>query len=422
MTVGSHGRTVSGDLRRTLKRREQVGSTPTDVDRVGRVRPAARRRPHVLIAYKSLPNYRVQFFERLRERLADDGIELALVYGQGTARDAHRNEGAHVTWGIQRSNRVLHAGGRELVWQPCLGEARRADLVVVEQASRLVVNYFLLAGQRFGLGNVAFWGHGANLQKHTASPTSEWLKRKVSRLPHWWFAYTDGSKARVAALGYPPERITVVQNAQDTELLAAAVAAVSSSEKERFRAEHGLGSGPVGLFLGSLSREKRIEFLLDSASRVAAVRPDFRLLVVGDGEARENLVAAAAVQPWVKYLGRVDALHERALALAVSDVVLMPGLVGLVALDSFAARVPLMTTAVNFHSPEFEYIEDGVNGIVAPDPNDVAAYAALAVEVMTSEQRRGRLVQGCADASRTFTLGAMVDRFADGLHSALETR
>jgi len=376
----------------------------------------------VLIAYKSLPRYRVPFFERLRGRLANDGIELVLVDGQGTPRDTHRNEGAHIHWAIQRRNRVLQVDGRELVWQPCVREARSADLVVVEQASRLLLNYVLLGLQAAGRTKVAFWGHGANLQPHTASTSSEWLKRKVSRLPHWWFAYTEGSKSRVVALGYPSERITVVQNAQDTEQLATAVAAITSQEKERFRAEHTLGNGPVGLFLGSLSREKRLDFLLDSCSRIAAARPDFRLLVVGDGKEREHVIAAAEAHDWIRYLGRVDELSERALLLSVSDTLLMPGLVGLVALDSFAADVPLLTTAVDFHSPEIEYVQHGVNGLIAPDADDSHLYAQLAIELMTSERRREPLLRGCRQARQTFTLAAMVDRFAGGVTAALEAR
>ncbi len=377
------------------------------------------RRPRVLIAYKSLPRYRVPFFEALRDRLAEDRVDLSLVYGQGTPREAARNDGARLEWAISRHNKVLLVGGREVIWQPCLAEARSADLVIVEQASRLLLNYALLGLQAAGHVNVAFWGHGANLQARTANTPSERLKRRVSRLPHWWFAYTEGSKNRVTALGYPPERVTVVQNAQDTEQLADAVAAVSLRERDRFRAEHDLGEGPVGLFLGSLSRDKRLDFLLDAAARIAADRPDFRLLVAGEGEERARVLAAAEAHHWIRYLGRVNGLQERALVLAASDALLMPGLVGLVALDSFAAGVPLLTTAVDFHSPEIEYMQHDVNGVIAPDPGDPAAYAGFAIELMTSEEKRPRLLEGCLEARRTFTLASMVDRFEDGVQAAL---
>ena len=37
--------------------------------------------PNVAIAYKSLPKYRVDFFDRLRSELATQGVDLSLVYG-----------------------------------------------------------------------------------------------------------------------------------------------------------------------------------------------------------------------------------------------------------------------------------------------------------------------------------------------------
>jgi hypothetical protein len=48
----------------------------------------------------------------------------------------------------------------EAVWQPVLSATRKADLVIVDQASRLLVNYVLLARQRFGGPSIALWGMG----------------------------------------------------------------------------------------------------------------------------------------------------------------------------------------------------------------------------------------------------------------------
>jgi glycosyltransferase involved in cell wall biosynthesis len=212
--------------------------------------------------------------------------------------------------------------------------------------------------------------------------------------------------------------VTVVQNAQDTERLSAAVEAVTEAERGRFRAHHRLGGGPVGLFLGSLSKDKRIDFLLDSCSQIAAHEPGFRLLVAGEGEESSRVRDAARAVDWLRPVGRVDDLHERALLLSVADGLLVPGAVGLVVLDAFAAGVPLVTTACDSHGPEIEYVRDAENGVVAAD----AAYVDRALEAMTAEPLRERLLRGCREARSIFTLEAMVDRFAAGVHAALEAR
>src|SRR5581483_11908837 len=122
-----------------------------------------------------------------------------------------------------------------------------------------------------------------------------------------------------------------------------------------------------GLFLGSLSKDKRVDFLLDSCARIAAAEPRFRLLVAGEGEELWKVRNAAAAVDWLIPVGRVDDLHGRALLLAVCDALLVPGAVGLVALDAFAAGAPLVTTSSDAHGPEIEYVRDGENGVVTSD-------------------------------------------------------
>src|SRR5258706_14380159 len=109
--------------------------------------------------------------------------------------------------------------GRHLVWQRVRRRARGADLVVVEQASRLIVNYLLLAKRRFGGPKVAFWGHGIALDRSSASRMGEAVKRKMAPRADWWFCYTEGTARRLEAVGVRPDRMTVVQNAIDVQEL-----------------------------------------------------------------------------------------------------------------------------------------------------------------------------------------------------------
>jgi glycosyltransferase involved in cell wall biosynthesis len=374
---------------------------------------------HVVIAYKYLPQYRLRFFSRLREELASTGIRLTLVHGQPSPREALRSDTRTLDWAVEKRNRVFSIGRHELIWQPCLRLAANADLVIVEQASRLLVNYVLMALQACGAAKVAFWGHGENLQRHRAHRIGESVKRLVSRYPHWWFAYTEPTKARVERLGYPRERITVVQNAIDTYDLEAACRNVGGDELAAFRRRHELGNGPLGIFVGGLYLEKRLQFLLEASDVVAARLPDFRLLIIGDGPERQHVVAQAAEREHVRYLGPLFD-HEKVVALAASSAMLMPGVVGLAVLDAFAARTPMITSAVDYHSPEIDYLVDGYNGIVAPDPNALCDYADRVVDVLTDAQLQSHLVTGCADAAATFTNEAMVSRFAEGVRAALQ--
>jgi glycosyltransferase involved in cell wall biosynthesis len=373
----------------------------------------------VMIAYKSLPAYRVAFYNRLREVLAEAGIELRLVYGQPVAHDAMRRDTVDLDWAECVGNRFIRLGKRSVVWQPIVGRASTSELVIVEQASKLLVNYVLLVLQRLGLTRVAFWGHGANLQGHTASRVGELVKRIVSRRPYWWFAYTRGSRDRVAALGYPVDRITVVQNAIDTRLLREQRARIRENDIADFRAEHGLGDGPVCAFVGGLYAEKRLSFLLEVAAIIHQRIPGFRLIVVGDGAQRPMLEEASLRFPYVCYLGGLFG-SDKVRALATAELMLMPGLVGLVILDSFALELPLVTTSVDYHSPEIEYLEDGINGAVVMYDELPSTYAEKVIDLLSDRAQLESLRAGCRRGAEIYTNEEMVRRFATGIIRAVE--
>src|SRR5437773_2009853 len=113
-------------------------------------RGVMKRRRRVGIVYKSLPQWRRRFFELLRDRLTQEAIDLQVIYGQPGAKDAAKKDTVDLEWAQRIENRIVRFCGRELYWQPCLHFLRGADLVIVEQASKLLVNYVLQA--RYLLG------------------------------------------------------------------------------------------------------------------------------------------------------------------------------------------------------------------------------------------------------------------------------
>jgi glycosyltransferase involved in cell wall biosynthesis len=376
-------------------------------------------RPKVVIAQKSLSAYRTGFYEGLRAELEDRGIELLLVFGNPFGADAMKADSADLPWAINRPSRFVRMRSRQLIWQPIWDIVRDADLVIVEQASKLLLNYLLLIRQQMKNGpRVALWGHGVNLQRQNASWLGELLKSRYSRFPHWWFAYTSGVSERVNNLGYPSDRITVVQNSIDTRSLKSQIDAVTERELVEFRAATGTTPGLTGLFLGSLYKEKRLEFLLNAADRIAEECPGFVLVVAGDGPQRSVVERHARTRPWVQSLGRVDG-SMRATALRAADVLLMPGLVGLVVLDAFVAEAPLITTAIDFHSPEIEYLVDGQNGVMVTRWQDSGEYASTVAELLRNQDRLAVLRKGCRIATKIYTNEEMVIRFVNGIENAL---
>jgi L-malate glycosyltransferase len=344
-----------------------------------------------------LPRYRVPFLNLLRDRLDTLGVELRLYHGQRAAAAAERSDAAELPWAHQ----VVNAYLGPLVWQPVWRHVRHADLVIVDQANRLALNYLLLATRVTGGPRVAFFGHGANLHGNPSSLRERW-KRAFVRTPDWWFAYTDGVADRVASAGYPRERITVAQNALDTSRLAAVKIAKKAGRC---------------IYVGSLYEHKRVPFLIEAADRVAAKVAQFELIVVGDGSLRPWLQSQAKSRPWLRLEGANQG-EMRDELFASSELTLMPGGIGLVAVDSFAARAPLVTTSDALHGPEVEYLQEGINGRVLQHPS-VKDYADAVIRLLTNQALRQELADGCENSAQKYTTEAMVIRFASGISAAI---
>jgi glycosyltransferase involved in cell wall biosynthesis len=367
----------------------------------------------VLIVEEYIPEYRRGFFERLDDTLGLQSIRLTVA--TGTASDAHvaRSDAVDALPFVHHvPSRSISIMDRRLAFKRLSGLARISELVVVDQALRHLESYPLLLGQRRG-PRVALWGHGPRRERST---WLEGLERLAVRSAHWFFAYTKNGADRVAATGFPRDRITVVQNTIDVGELAALRRQTTEDEQQRLREELGIPPENVCLFIGALDRSKRISFLLEACAIVAGRLPEFALVVAGDGEGRPALEASLASNPWLRYVGRATGRRKAVLG-SVSDVLLMPGSVGLVAVDSFALSTPIITTEWPLHGPEFDYLENGLNARVAR--NSVLEFARTIECTLKDRAELARLKGACEASASRYSLETMVMNFADGVVAAL---
>lgn len=104
--------------------------------------------------------------------------------------------------------------------------------------------------------------------------------------------------------------------------------------------------------------------------------------------------------------------------MAVGQIQLNPGLVGLGILDSFVCGVPMLTTDCGIHSPEIAYLENGLNGLMTP--NDLQSYVNACVRLLRDPLALDSLRNGCEASAREYTVENMALRFADGIVRCLD--
>ncbi len=360
-------------------------------------------------------HYRLPFHERLRTLLAARDVDYTVIYCDPGEENVKKGDAVDIPWGIKVPRSTLLGG---LLYQHALKLAVGRDLVIVQQENSLALNYLLNLASMVGAKKVAYFGHGRNFQSRSPDGRAERWKRFWATKVDWWFGYTDETRSHIESLGFPTERITVFNNAVDTSEVRKLIAAVTPSRLAERRAELGIDSQHIGVFVGGLYPDKRLAFLVDAADRLRTRVPDFTLIMAGGGEQLPLMEKLAATRPWIKVMGPRFGADKVELML-IGQLFLMPGLVGLAVVDAGAARLPTITTAFPYHSPEIAYVEHGVNGVMVPNWEDPQAYADAVADLLQDPARLVAMRAAAERMAQGLTIEAMAERFAEGVLKAL---
>jgi len=365
----------------------------------------------VVLINKWVSHYRLPFYESLKQELEANGVELILVYGEPVASfDRSKKDWVDIVWG----HKIQNVGVGKAIWQPALPYLKEVDLIIVEQANKLLLNYILQFRRLLGKRKMAFWGHGKNYQPAPTMVAKIKEKLKQTLMVHvdWWFTYTEGCVQDISARGFKAGRITNVENAIDVDAIKKHLSEVSKQDIFNFRKEHKIEGENIGVFCGGLFKEKRLHFLLEAALRIRESTNDFELIIIGAGADQGYVESLAKEYRWIHYLGPLFG-KQKVVAMSTAQVYLMPGLVGLGVLDAFALKLPVMTTKFEYHSPEIAYVRDKENGMIVD--GDAKAYGKMVAKVLRNKPLLEDLKKGCEQSSERLTTKNMAKSFANGI-------
>jgi len=331
----------------------------------------------VSIVQRIVPHYRISFFEALHEELSYSNIELNLVYG-------------------------LHALG-------CVPEGVQLKHDWCEQANRLLSSHLILFNRRLAKRKIAFWGHGRNYQSSTKT-LSEALKRKLTNKVDYWFAYTQSSVETISSSGFPKDKICLVNNTISTQEFGATL------DLDHAPIDDNKISKDLGIFCGGLDQKKRIQTVFSVCDKLREKLPNFTMTFIGHGPYTENVIEYCKDRVWAQYEGFLTGI-DKARRLHQAGLFIMPGTIGLVAIDSFNSKTPIATMRHDHHSPEFDYLINNQNALVTPD--DEEEYIERIVAYFDDEHFQEKLRNGCEASARTLTMENMVKNFKSGIVDCL---
>ena len=166
--------------------------------------------------------------------------------------------------------------------------------------------------------------------------------------------------------------------------------------------------GKAILFIGALTEDKGVSYLLESMAEVFLKCPHTRLIIAGDGPQRSALQAASQKidkESRIEFRGRID--HDNIPDLmAKADLLVLPSITTLdsiegtptVILEAMAAGLPIIASDVGGIS---EIIRAGENGMLVEERN-VADLANKIIEVLSDPDASTRYRTNNIIASKKF--------------------
>jgi glycosyltransferase involved in cell wall biosynthesis len=327
----------------------------------------------IVIIYRVFSNYRKPVFDKLREK-----FELFVLDGnkKSTIKKATANYSESVKQ-IFLSNKETN------VYLACISSLRRMspDIVVHEFAIGIISMPIVAIWCWLNNKKLALWSHGYN-RKKGFSPKRSFLDKY--RL--WWMkkcnaliVYGDKDK-KLLSKYINADKIFVAKNTLDTDRLLRVKKILQDEGKECVKVRIGFSQKFNLIYIGRLLVEKLPQLLVEMIQYLPKeIIHNLNIHYVGDGTAKETLkelVENKECRDIFKFHGSIHDEFQTGSLLFASDLMILPGEIGLSVNHAFCFDCPVITfkrkSGGPFHGPEEEYIINGVTGFQLEEHSAIA--------------------------------------------------
>eukprot|EP01137_Pigoraptor_chileana_P029443 Opistho-2@14698 len=186
--------------------------------------------------------------------------------------------------------------------------------------------------------------------------------------------YTEEAYEVFGSYGVPKEKIFVIYNSPDTDLILADKAKIEGVNTV-------LPENPLRLLhVGRLVKWKRVDMLIEVFSKLLVQFPTAELVIVGTGPEEQNLKEQAIVlgiEKQVIFTGGVYKMTELGQYFNASLVYVLAGMGGLSINDAMCFDKPIVCAVAD--GTEKKLVRDGYNGFIFEDGNADDLFKKLAV-------------------------------------------
>lgn len=349
----------------------------------------------ILIFQKCLVHYRVDIFKILHKRLG-----CIICFGEkeppGSCHLIVPADFAH----YQMKQWYLFPQKNEMVIQQVITPLFKfkPKIVIVDAGLSILSNWVIL-GLKYFLGyKLILWGHGFNRkigfrpEVHLSDKLRLWWMNRADAV----ITYSQSIKQMFSKYVQNRDKIFVAGNTLNTDHLINIRNKLDRIGKENIKEKLGLIEKYNIVYIGRILREKEPDRLIEVFRIVSQEIKSVGLQIVGDGPFLEELKSLAKNLKVTFWGGLTDDVSIGRI-LFVSDLMVMPGYLGLSVVHSFCFDTPIVSQKQGnkgpFHSPEVDYVIDGRTGFLV-EYDDNYTMAERIVEFLRNEQQQKLMKDG----------------------------
>ena len=362
--------------------------------------------PLLAVILNGLPPYRLHVQRRLARELSGWRVHTLLTH-----------EGSEISQTLQQDDAIglVRFGQGESVaiqsaWHRQLAEWRKGGRIIRWLRENPPAAVLVSTYNDLGRLRIIRWCHrrqipvflagDSNILLDYGTGVKALLKQKLMR---WIIQRCTGllpfgrlGRDYFLKYGAAPERIFYFPCEPDYSLFALPATAEQLAQA---RLKYSLSAGRrYLLYSGRLATEKRVDLLVAAFAAVATNRPDWDLVIAGDGPCRQQLQAqiarsGMALGERIHFLGMIAAPDELVLGYQLCEVLVLPSDYepwGLVVNEAAAAGLALVCSDVV--GAGHELLQDGINGrlFVHGREMELAAVLGEVTESVNQEKMKGQ--------------------------------
>lgn len=251
----------------------------------------------------------------------------------------------------------------------------KPDIIITDFALAILSNWLLLILRPFFRFRLILWGHGYN--KKTGFNPNRYF---IDKLRIWFInradaiiVYSDQNKAIISKYLKNPEKIFIAHNTLDTRELTKLREQMEKKGKDNIKKEIGFNAQYNLIYIGRILKDKEPDRLINVFKMLTKRLDSVALHFIGDGPMVKQLKDITQGLN-VKFWGNMTNDYQTGRLLFASDLMVMPGYLGLSVVHSFCFDKPVVSQKRGeqgpFHSPEVEYVIDGKTGFLVKYGNN----------------------------------------------------